>query len=91
MICRHIQLLVFLSVLELSTSWGQTFVSPAGVQYQVNVLANGLQQPSAMVFLPDGRALLVERRSAKIDLIDLKSGSLTALDGGFEPLIGLTA
>jgi len=66
----------------------QVFVSPSSVSFQVDVLANGLQQPSAMVFLPDGRALLVERRSAKIDLVDVKSGSLTAVDGGFEALVG---
>jgi glucose/arabinose dehydrogenase len=62
-----------------------------GVRYQVEILATGLQQPSAMVFLPDGHALLVERRSAKIDLVDVKSGSLIALDGGFEALIGKDA
>ena len=34
-----------------------------GVRYRTEVVATGLLQPSAMVFLPDGRGLLVERRS----------------------------
>ena len=81
---RHLLVFVCLGVGVAA----QVFVSPSSVSFQVDVLANGLQQPSAMVFLPDGRALLVERRSAKIDLVDVKSGSLTAVDGGFEALIG---
>jgi glucose/arabinose dehydrogenase len=70
------RLLVF-AVLGFATLLAQTVFNAQLVRYQVEVLATGLQQPSAMVFLPDGRALLVERRSAKIDLVDLKSGSLT--------------
>src|SRR5215471_13489451 len=59
-----------------------------GVRFQVEVVTTGLQQPSAMVFLPDGRALLIERRSGKVDLLNVKSGAIVALDGGFAPLIG---
>src|SRR5260370_1759733 len=80
------RLLVF-AVLGFTTLLAQTVFNAQLVRYQVEVLATGLQQPSAMVFLPDERALLVERRSAKIDLLDVKSRSLTPLDGGFEALI----
>jgi glucose/arabinose dehydrogenase len=70
------RLLVF-AVFGFTTLQAQTVFNAQLVRYQVEVLATGLQQPSAMVFLPDGRALSVERRSAKIDLVDLKSCSLT--------------
>lgn len=65
-----------------------TFESATGVRYRTEIVVTGLLQPSAMVFLPDGRALLIERRSRKVDLLDVKSGAITALDGGFTPLIG---
>jgi len=64
------RLLVF-AVFGFTTLQAQTVFNAQLVPYQVEVLATGLQQPSAMVFLPDGRALLVERRSAKIDLVDV--------------------
>jgi glucose/arabinose dehydrogenase len=70
---------------------GQTVFNAQGVRYQSEIVATGLKQPSAMVFLPDGRALVVERGSAKLDLLDVNSGSLTALEGGFEALIGKDA
>jgi aldose sugar dehydrogenase len=65
-----------------------TFESAGGVRYRSEVVTTGLAQPSAMVFLPDGRALLVERRSGKVDLLDVKSGAIATLDAGFAPLIG---
>jgi glucose/arabinose dehydrogenase len=57
------------------------------VRFQTEVVATGLKQPSAMVFLPDGRALVVERQKG-IDLFDAKSGTLTPVEGGPEALIG---
>src|SRR5713101_9966617 len=80
--------LFVLTVLGFTSLQAQTVFESQSVRYQVEVLATGLHQPSAMVFLPDGRALVVERRSAKIDLLDVKTGSLTTLDGGFEVLTG---
>src|SRR5215467_2247133 len=64
----------------------QTFASQL-VRFQTEVVATGLKQPSAMLFLPDGRALVVERQKG-IDLFDAKSGTLTAVEGGPEALIG---
>jgi glucose/arabinose dehydrogenase len=57
------------------------------LRFRTDVVATGLKQPSAMIFLPDGRALLVERQKG-IDLLDLKSGSITPLEGGPTALIG---
>lgn len=88
MIARHKFFLFALTVLGIGSSGAQTVFNADSVRFQVDVVAMGLQQPSAMVFLPDGRALVVERRSAKVDLLDVKSGALTALEGGFEALIG---
>jgi glucose/arabinose dehydrogenase len=82
---RH---LFALTVLGCTGLQAQTVLFAQSERYQVEILATGLQQPSAMVFLPDGRALVVERRSAKIDLLDVRSGSLTPLDGGLEAPIG---
>jgi glucose/arabinose dehydrogenase len=57
------------------------------LRFRTEVVATGLKQPSALVFLPDGRALLVERQKG-IDLLDVKSGTLTPLAGAPEALIG---
>jgi glucose/arabinose dehydrogenase len=56
-----------------------------GVRYRAEVVATGLGQPSAMVFLPDGRALLIERSTAQVDLLDVKLGAISHLEGGFAP------
>lgn len=80
--------LLLLTVLGCINFQAQTVFTSQSVRYRVDVIATGLQQPSAMVFLSDAHALVVERRSAKIDLLDVKSGSLVPLDGGFEALIG---
>ncbi len=58
------------------------------VKFQAEVIVTGMKQPVAMVFLPDGRALVAERRAAQIDLLDLKSGKLTPLEGGPIALTG---
>lgn len=57
------------------------------VRFQTEVVATGLKQPSAMIFLPDGRALVVERQQG-IDLFDSKSGKLTLVEGGPDALVG---
>src|SRR5882757_2483537 len=76
-------LLLLLSPLGMA----QSAFDSERLRFRTDVVATGLKQPSAMVFLPDGRALLVERQKG-IDLLDVKSGSLTAVDGGPEALIG---
>ena len=85
----HCLLVFILSV--CSSLQAQTVFNAQGVRYQSEIVSTGLKQPSAMVFLPNGRALVVERQSAKLDLLDVNSGSLTALEGGFEALIGKDA
>ncbi|MGH9601319.1 MAG: PQQ-dependent sugar dehydrogenase [Terriglobales bacterium] len=57
-----------------------TFESESA-RYRVEVVAKGLEQPSAMIFLPDGRALLAERRSGRVDLLDVHTGALTPVEG----------
>lgn len=79
-------LLSAVSLLTRSASAQQVFESQRG-RFQTEVVATGLKQPSAMVFLPDGRALLVERQKG-VDLLDVKSGTVTPLEGGPEALIG---
>lgn len=79
-------LLCVVSLFTRSASAQQVFESQR-VRFQTEVVATGLKQPSAMVFLPDGRALLVERQKG-VDLLDVKSGTVTALESGPEALIG---
>ena len=79
-------LLCAISLLTRSANAQQVFESQR-VRFRTEVVATGLNQPSAMVFLPDGRALLVERQKG-VDLLDVKSGAVTPLEGGPEALIG---
>jgi glucose/arabinose dehydrogenase len=79
--------LVFvLLVLTQSASAQQIFDSQR-LRFQTELVVTGLKQPSAMIFLPDSRALLVERQKG-VDLLDVKSGTLTPVEGGPGALIG---
>ena len=75
-----------LLLLTQNTSAQQVFESQR-LRFQTEVVVTGLKQPSAMVFLPDSRALLVERQKG-VDLLDVKSGTLTPVEGGPGALIG---
>lgn len=55
-------------------------------RFQTETVATGLKQPSAMIFLPDGTALLVERQKG-IDRFDPRSNKLTPLEAP-DALIG---
>jgi glucose/arabinose dehydrogenase len=69
------------------TATAQQIFESERLRFQTEVVATGLKQPSAMVFLPDGRALQVERQKG-VDVLDLKSGTGIPLEGGPEALIG---
>ena len=58
-----------------------------GVRFETEVIANDLQAPTSLVFLDPRRALLAERRSARVSLLDIERKSLTPLAPGFEPLV----
>jgi aldose sugar dehydrogenase len=79
-------LLCVISLLTRSANAQQVFESQR-VRFRTEVVAIGLKQPSAMIFLSDGRALVVERQKG-VDLLDVKSGAVTPLEGGPEALIG---
>src|SRR5262249_47079322 len=55
-------------------------------RFQTEIAATGLKQPSAMIFLPDGTALIVERQRG-IDQFDPKTNKLTPVEG-LDALIG---
>src|SRR5260370_5887990 len=74
------------SLCALGATAQQVFESQL-LRFRTEVVATGLKQPSALIFLPDGRRLLVERQKG-IDLLDVKSGTVTTLDGRPQALIG---
>jgi glucose/arabinose dehydrogenase len=51
------------------------------VPFRVDTLASGLEKPSALVFLPDGRGLLADRGAGTISLLDVARGGLLPLEG----------
>jgi aldose sugar dehydrogenase len=55
--------------------------SAGGVRFVAEVVAVGLQVPSAIAFLPDGRALVAERPSGRLSLLDVATGARTPVEG----------
>ncbi|MEO1035420.1 MAG: PQQ-dependent sugar dehydrogenase [Pseudomonadota bacterium] len=51
------------------------------VSIETTVIADGVERPTDMEFLPDGTALVAARRAGMIYRLDLQSGALTPLDG----------
>jgi glucose/arabinose dehydrogenase len=56
-------------------------------RFELRVIARGLSVPVSLAFLPDGRALVAERPVGRLDLLDLRSGAVTAIDG-VPPVVG---
>lgn len=50
--------------------------------FRIEQLADGLQIPWAMAFLPDGNALVSERAAGRIALVGMEDGEITIPDGG---------
>lgn len=50
--------------------------------FRLQQVAEGLQIPWAIAFLPDGNALVSERAAGRIVILDIESGSVTSLEGG---------
>ncbi len=48
---------------------------------RLEVVADSLQIPSGIAFLPDGRALVGERANGRMSLIDVRTGARAALEG----------
>ncbi|HEU5171626.1 MAG TPA: PQQ-dependent sugar dehydrogenase [Gemmatimonadales bacterium] len=48
---------------------------------RVEIVADSLQIPWGLAFLPDGRALLTERPIGRMSLLDLATGALTPIEG----------
>lgn len=55
--------------------------SEDGVRFRVEVVTTGVEVPSALEFLPDGRLLLAERPSGRLSCVDLASGIRTPVRG----------
>ncbi len=50
-------------------------------QVRVEVIADSLQIPWAIAFLPDGRALVTERAAGRMSRLDVRTGTRTVLEG----------
>ena len=50
--------------------------------FRLQQIAEGLQIPWAIAFLPDGNALVSERAAGRIVMLDIESGSVTSFEGG---------
>jgi aldose sugar dehydrogenase len=83
----HLAGAMFLAFCSNSVLAQASFETQA-VRFRTEVVATGLKQPSAMAFLPDGRALIVERQSTHIDLLDLRSGTLKPIEIVADVLVG---
>jgi glucose/arabinose dehydrogenase len=60
----------------------------AVARFVVEPVASGLKQPSGMAFLPDGRALVCERSTATLHLLDVTTGRMTPVSG-LQPILAL--
>ncbi|MCG8435270.1 MAG: PQQ-dependent sugar dehydrogenase [Gammaproteobacteria bacterium] len=49
--------------------------------FEVTVVANDLEMPWGMTFIPDGRMLFTERHVGRMSLLNLKNGKLVVLKG----------
>lgn len=57
-----------------------TVVTP-DARIELGSVVEGLQVPVALAFLPDGRALVAERRIGRLSLLDLAAGAITTVQG----------
>jgi glucose/arabinose dehydrogenase len=73
---------------------GQAGASPqvsgdlTGNLFRTKVIVSGLKVPSAIAFLPDGRALLAERATGRVSLVDVTKGVMASLEGVPPALLG---
>lgn len=56
-------------------------VRSANATFEVEVVTDSLQIPVSIAFLPDGRALVGERRAGRLVLVDLETGRKTQVAG----------
>jgi glucose/arabinose dehydrogenase len=57
----------------------------ADATFVIEVVAESLQVPVSIAFLPDGRALLAERQAGRLSLVDLATGRRTTVTGSPAP------
>src|SRR5690242_21673123 len=61
-----------------ATSW--TYQSQ-NARFTAEVVATGLQRPVALTFLPDRRLLVADRPIGQLSILDVRTGTLTAVTG----------
>lgn len=77
-----------------TTAVPPTTVPPGPQQFAVETVATGLEVPWGLAFLPDGRALVAQRRTGEVVAIDPDGGTtvvstLPSVDRGEGGLLGL--
>jgi aldose sugar dehydrogenase len=84
---RSIAVLGSVSLLVATALPQQIYISQ-GVRYRATLVAADLKAPVALVFLPDGTALLAERRRVQVSRFDPRTMKLTPINLGLSVLIG---
>jgi len=79
---RRLRTLLFWAVLLPAAAWGDgTAQESAVARFVLEPVVGGLKQPSGMVFLPDGRALVCDRTAPALYLLDVSARRLTPVEG----------
>lgn len=74
--------LVLLAAVAACLASAAEIIDSEAASFRVEQVAEGLQVPWALVFLPDGRALVSERTAGRMDFLDIESGALTPIANG---------
>jgi glucose/arabinose dehydrogenase len=79
---RRLRTLLIFAILAPALASGEDVMHESAVaRFVLEPVVGGLKQPSAMVFLPDGRALLCDRAAPALYLLDVAARRLTAIEG----------
>ena len=55
--------------------------SEGGVRFRLETIVTGVETPSALAFLPDGRLLLAERPAGRLSIVDVASREVVPVEG----------
>ncbi|MGH8224243.1 MAG: PQQ-dependent sugar dehydrogenase, partial [Woeseiaceae bacterium] len=77
--CPARPMLLLIAIVPAVAQADAVFHESEVARFRVEPVVGGLQMPSGMAFLPDGRALVCDRRAATLYLLDVQRRRLTQL------------